>query len=365
MESHSFVFNPSLSVSDSLVAQATLEEALEPQSPSHESTNRIVEDNLGMILLSVITLFLMVFLLLKRQVREVRFGIMTTLLIGTVLPIILIVQITTQLLEQSSTVNSQKTRTGFEARPTLASGNESAVSTPEEDPGEDNLDPTPTEESSPAGEIVPSTTEESPTEESSPEATTVTSTRQETALERTNSEPETVVSPPASTTTEKPNSEETRVSPPREPATSSGESSSTLGERELRNTEELTRGASQRRNLARSRPDSPTTSNPTRTPVLRSNPASNPPLRQPTRPPEAILLKLGDRGIQVSQLQQALTALGFYEQDVDGDFGRRTEVAVKQFQVKNNLIADGVVGFSTCKILQAQVPHLEINCVPE
>jgi len=54
-------------------------------------------------------------------------------------------------------------------------------------------------------------------------------------------------------------------------------------------------------------------------------------------------VKLGDKGDGVKQIQTALKAAG-YKVTVDGDFGNQTDAAVRQFQKKNGLKVDGIVG---------------------
>ena len=61
-------------------------------------------------------------------------------------------------------------------------------------------------------------------------------------------------------------------------------------------------------------------------------------------------LKLGSKGEDVKTLQRALYSLGFTSLGtIDGIFGSNTDIAVKQFQSKNALIADGIVGQNTWK----------------
>lgn len=55
-------------------------------------------------------------------------------------------------------------------------------------------------------------------------------------------------------------------------------------------------------------------------------------------------LKLGASGSDVKRMQQQLKALGYYAGSVDGDFGANTEAAVKAFQERNGLTADGKAG---------------------
>lgn len=58
------------------------------------------------------------------------------------------------------------------------------------------------------------------------------------------------------------------------------------------------------------------------------------------------VLKIGDKGPDVIELQERLNKLG-YGVSIDGVFGRGTENAIKQLQKDNNLTIDGVVGPKT------------------
>lgn len=58
-------------------------------------------------------------------------------------------------------------------------------------------------------------------------------------------------------------------------------------------------------------------------------------------------LTLGSRGDDVVQLQQILNDKGYYCGEADGIFGSKTLSAVKQFQNKSGLTADGIVGLLT------------------
>ncbi len=64
-------------------------------------------------------------------------------------------------------------------------------------------------------------------------------------------------------------------------------------------------------------------------------------------------LKLGSSGAAVRNLQSDLEALGYYWADITGNFGSKTEAAVKLFQSKNNLTADGVAGQKTLEAIAA------------
>lgn len=73
---------------------------------------------------------------------------------------------------------------------------------------------------------------------------------------------------------------------------------------------------------------------------------------QPSGPP---ILRLGAEGSAVSQLQQELQTLGYYDGSIDGGFGELTEAAVIAFQTKLQLTVDGVVGPSTWDTLSSEL----------
>lgn len=58
-------------------------------------------------------------------------------------------------------------------------------------------------------------------------------------------------------------------------------------------------------------------------------------------------LKLNSQGSAVKTLQSNLKALGYYTAEITGNFGTKTEAAVKKFQSDKNLTADGVAGKKT------------------
>lgn len=59
------------------------------------------------------------------------------------------------------------------------------------------------------------------------------------------------------------------------------------------------------------------------------------------------VLRKGDFGKSVTLLQEFLNDEGFYKGLIDGDFGKKTEEAVINFQKQFNLTPDGVVGSKT------------------
>jgi N-acetylmuramoyl-L-alanine amidase len=66
---------------------------------------------------------------------------------------------------------------------------------------------------------------------------------------------------------------------------------------------------------------------------------------------EAVAYGRGSYGETVKQIQQKLLDWGYYNGDVDGVFGSRTEKAVKSFQRSNGLTADGRAGTQTLAAL--------------
>ena len=66
---------------------------------------------------------------------------------------------------------------------------------------------------------------------------------------------------------------------------------------------------------------------------------------------QATTLRNGMRGEEVRRLQQALIDRGFLKGTADGIFGNNTENAVRKFQRKNRLTADGLAGEKTRQLL--------------
>jgi predicted chitinase len=95
-----------------------------------------------------------------------------------------------------------------------------------------------------------------------------------------------------------------------------------------------------------------------------SNSASSASVGQASPAAEALpILRRGD-GIQTPANQAAVrrlqTALGLPSASIDGQFGKGTEAAVKQFQTTQGLLADGIVGPATWSaLLQKPVKRLD------
>ena len=83
-----------------------------------------------------------------------------------------------------------------------------------------------------------------------------------------------------------------------------------------------------------------------------------------------MLIKRGMTGPVVASLQRGLEDLGYKLGTTDGSFGKNTEKAVKDFQSKNGLLADGLVGEGTLLkinqlLITAGKEELEFDDQPE
>ncbi len=82
--------------------------------------------------------------------------------------------------------------------------------------------------------------------------------------------------------------------------------------------------------------------------------------------PTDALLRSGSIGPEVTQLQERLKELGFYEGEVDGQFGGGTRAAVVLFQQQHGLDADGMAGAATLeRIYSTQAQQLTVTPKPE
>lgn len=66
---------------------------------------------------------------------------------------------------------------------------------------------------------------------------------------------------------------------------------------------------------------------------------------------QAAVYRQGSTGAEVRTIQTKLQRWGYYDGEVDGIYGSRTAAAVQDFQRKNGLTADGVVGQATLRAL--------------
>ena len=77
-------------------------------------------------------------------------------------------------------------------------------------------------------------------------------------------------------------------------------------------------------------------------------------------------LRENNRGEDVKTVQEILKQLGYNPWPIDGWYGEKTESAVIQFQERNNLYADGIVGPNTWRELhQALKIHIEEQINPQ
>lgn len=81
--------------------------------------------------------------------------------------------------------------------------------------------------------------------------------------------------------------------------------------------------------------------------ALDTTGASNPPVQVDSHP----TIAQGTKGASVERLQKLLAAKGF-PLVADGDFGERTDKAVRAFQKKAGALVDGVVGRHTWDLLE-------------
>ncbi|MBD2775169.1 peptidoglycan-binding domain-containing protein [Iningainema tapete] len=69
-------------------------------------------------------------------------------------------------------------------------------------------------------------------------------------------------------------------------------------------------------------------------------------------PDTFVTLKEGSKGAEVTKLQQRLKTLKYYAGAIDGNFGPQTKASVINFQKKNAVKDDGIVGYETEAAIQ-------------
>lgn len=74
-------------------------------------------------------------------------------------------------------------------------------------------------------------------------------------------------------------------------------------------------------------------------------------VKMPVEEASAAVYQQGSRGATVRSIQKKLKNWGYYKGSVDGIYGAQTKSAVKYFQRKNGLTADGIVGNKTLAAL--------------
>jgi len=95
---------------------------------------------------------------------------------------------------------------------------------------------------------------------------------------------------------------------------------------------------------------SPSDASPSASPAPTTSPS---PTATPAPDPEAALLRAGDKGEAVAQVQRRLHELGYFLPAVDGSFASNTRQAVWALQKAAGIGRDGVVGPSTRAALDA------------
>ena len=84
----------------------------------------------------------------------------------------------------------------------------------------------------------------------------------------------------------------------------------------------------------------------------------------PSLPTPAPMLRSGSEGEQVVELQTRLQELGYYQGEIDGQFGPGTRTAVTAFQEQHGLGADGIVGAETRLVLYSEDAQPYVTAAP-
>ena len=83
----------------------------------------------------------------------------------------------------------------------------------------------------------------------------------------------------------------------------------------------------------------------------------------PALPTAEPVLRTGMTGQNVKDVQSRLYTLGYYQAEIDGQYGAATKEAVIAFQKRNGLGADGIVGAETKNVLFS--PEAKPNAAEE
>ncbi|MGB0563993.1 MAG: peptidoglycan-binding domain-containing protein [Spirulinaceae cyanobacterium] len=365
------------------IAQAepgVLEDALEPQF-STEAPTSAVSAYFGLIILSVLTFVFLLFLLTQRRFKEARFGIFATLLLGAALPIWLSVEF---ILVDYLGVKEPGTVTASPSPTTpVAETDGSASEAPEAEPSESD----PSESDSSDSGRTESEAANAETSESTSIAA-IGLAQQVNELDLALEFPEfwdELVTTAAQAVADQ-DAAENNLNPSDNPDAVPGRSSPDLLDND--NNHDSNNGAATADAAAAGAPASitqggnlsaPAANNAARsgnasTAAIAARPSQNA-LRPSPPPPPSLsrvdfnapialrpVLRQGLTGQDVIVLQKLLKDLGFYDAEPDGYFGQQTTLAVQDFQKEHNLLTDGIVGFSTCQILTAQVSTVELQC---
>lgn len=377
---------------------ANLEETLEPDFPPAPTETVQIPSYTGPILLSVLTFFFLLFLLWGRRFRDVRVGVLSTALVWLCLVVWLVVDaVTTQLLKTAAPVLSENSPSLTQSAPSPPppSPEPEPALTPETTlriaqglglrlpyinlPADwrsffDLDDPEQLEEE--AGDVALAGS--GPLELGSSGAVSSGFNAADRGAAGTNmgevnsggrrgnsptgsggsstiafpnpSRPTRMTREIPTVTVSQPNERPTAIAPPNVPDPTLSSVTAHPPSQHLAET--------------RSRPPTSATnsSNPTPSNPTPSNRVNTNPPPSPTTP--RLPLHQGIRSFNVLELQRLLRALGFYQGEPDGHFGLQTVQAVQAFQREENLLVDGIVGFSTCTLLNAQDSEITLDCRP-
>ena len=75
-------------------------------------------------------------------------------------------------------------------------------------------------------------------------------------------------------------------------------------------------------------------------------------------------IRYGSTGERVKAIQKRLTELGFFDSSISGQYLKKTQQSVTDFQAHNGLSADGVIGSETWKVLFSNTQALSIAFTP-
>ncbi|MDB9495792.1 peptidoglycan-binding domain-containing protein [Spirulina major CS-329] len=333
--------NPAINITDDRFAfregarsQTTpLEETLTPpHSPATPSSPPNIPYYTGLILLSLLTFLFLLFLLFKKQIKEIPYSTLATVLLGVGLPILTIVQLTTDLV----------------------------VREPSPPPAANPVTASPT---------VDVDAEAAPADESDRNPFPPLNLRIQAGREG-----EDLSASLAQLRAMSPQLGGAEESPVTAPNSGAGVGTAATA---IAPTAPMDQTATPRPRSPQLTP--PTLRSPLSSLTLDLNPSRSTPAPPPTRPPQMRsfslseldltrpltlrdILRYGSHGKDVLVIQKILTDLDLYTGPLDGYFGRLTVQAVKDFQRIHTLLPDGIVGFSTCEILDAQSPDLTLTC---
>lgn len=73
------------------------------------------------------------------------------------------------------------------------------------------------------------------------------------------------------------------------------------------------------------------------------------------------MLKEGDKGEQVKEMQHWLNDHGYKAGEEDGIFGEKTKDAVIQFQSTEKIVTDGIIGSQTQIAMERKDSNKDVN----